>query len=126
MITNIEVNTKPFNLVKGEVLFAEYKRVELLGEPVEKFHDNGRPYYIVQARVLFDMLDFEAGHGDGFWVGRTIDIFLGDEGCPGYQYDNRPCTLARSMEAHKANLKKYAQWNHYRRKVTESWFGDDY
>lgn len=105
MIKDIVVNTRPFNLVPGEVIFAEDKRLVLTGIPTEHFCDDGRSYYTVTGTVEDEVLE-----KDDFWQGRNVQVYLGDEGCPGYEYDNRPCTMARSRVAHIAAEAKYAEW----------------
>ena len=45
-----------------------------------------------------------------FRVGKVVDLFPGDLGVPGYNYDNRPCCVFLDKESAQAELGAYFKW----------------
>lgn len=108
-IKSVVVGLKPFNFAPGEHIYGPAGLYVINGKPEKTAHG---------ADVLPVTLLKALGDGSFEWAeipykwaeGTQFQIFLGDRGVPGYAYDDRPCTLARSWPMAKAADKAYWVW----------------
>lgn len=102
-IKSIAVSLKPFKLEPGEHIYAGDGLYLITGVPYTGCWQS--------IKVLPVILIEASGATPYKWKeGKACVLYLGDEGVPGFAYDNRPCTLARSWHGAKEASKAYSVW----------------
>lgn len=114
-IKSIKVHQK-FTI--GETIFASgHRGIEeyiVRSKPYVKessFDDDGHQVWVLKIEPVIP---------HPFVVEEEQLLFLGDEGVIGFAYDNRPCTVAKTLEKAKLQLEWREMWNGRRSAVRKT------
>lgn len=110
-IKSIVVGHKPFKLEPGEHIYSEAGLYLITGRPRSASTPSIKVLPVVFIEALGEPGTGAFGEVPYKWKeGKPCELFLGDEGAPGYAYDNRPCKMARSWLGAKAASVAYRVW----------------
>lgn len=113
-IKSIKVGLRPVHLAVGDVVYDGVKgcmkKIVVKGKPYNKYPDHSRAMWVCDVEKTYlptgDKLDEGLCRG----VMRADQIFLGDDGVEGYQYDDRPSRIGRSEEGAHMRYQHYRKW----------------
>ena len=110
-IKSIAVSLKPFKLEPGEHIYAGAGLYLITGLPYAGCVPSIKVLPVILIEALGEPGSGALGGIPYKWKeGKACVLYLGDEGVPGFAYDNRPCTLARSWHGAKEASKAYSVW----------------
>lgn len=116
-IKSIKVSLRPVHLTVGDVVYDGVKgcmrKIVVKSEPYSKYPhetDIRRAVWVCDVDQTYlpagNKMDKHLGRG----TMRVSQIYLGDDGVEGYQYDDRPSGIGRTEEGAHLRYQFYSKW----------------
>lgn len=113
-IKSIKVGLRPVHLAVGDVIYegvkGYMKKIVVKSAPYNKYPDEHRAMWVCDVEKTYlptgDKMDNWLSRGKM----RPGQIYLGDDGVEGYQYDDRPSRIGRSEEGAHLRYQHYSCW----------------